>query len=476
LTDLADLTIAEASQRLRSGVIKSVDLVGASLARMECLNPRLHAAITITRAEAMVAAAHADNEIADGKWRGPLHGVPIGYKDIYETEGVLSTGHSRLLEDHVPTEDAATVARIKAAGGITVAKLATHEFANGVPSFDLPWPPARNPWNTDHVPGGSSSGSGVAVATGMCAGAMGSDTGGSIRSPAGLCGIVGLKPTYGLISRRGIFPLSWTLDHAGPMTRSVLDCAMMLEALAGYDPRDPASVDAAVPDYAAELDKPVSGLRVGLCSSWYAQTAEPDVCAAVDGVASTLSKVGATVTSIELPDLTAFHACGRIILLSEAFSIHRAELQSRPEKYGLLFRQRVRLGAFVSAADYLDAQRYRRRLTGQMLSAMDSTGVDVILTANQYAVAEKFSDSQAMFPFFRKPYLTMPFNMTGMPALTVCAGFGGSGLPIGAQLVARPFEDATVLRAGHAFEVARGDLGRRPCALTVESGISGSVV
>lgn len=464
MTALHYLSIADASAKLKSGTLKSVDLVRASLARIDALNPKLHAVITSVGSEAVAAAAEADAEIAAGRWRGPLHGIPVGYKDIYETAGIVSSGHSRLLENCVPVEDAATVARLKAAGAITVAKLATHEFANGGPSFDLPWPPARNPWSLDHIPGGSSSGSGAAVAAGLCAGAMGSDTGGSIRGPAGLCGIVGLKPSYGLLSRRGIYPLSWSLDHAGPMTRSVLDCALMLQALAGYDAQDPASLDHPVPDYAAELEKPATGLRVGLCASWYAgkNGATPEVCEAIDGVATTLRGVGAELRELELPDLSQFHACGRIILLSEAYSIHRPVLQRSPEMYGRFFRQRVRLGAFISAADYMDAQRFRRQLTDQMLAAMDKADVDVILTANQYGTAEPFSASQTPFPFFKKPYLTMPFNLTGMPALTVCAGFAGNGLPIGVQLAARPCEDAALLQAGHAYETARGPLERLP--------------
>jgi aspartyl-tRNA(Asn)/glutamyl-tRNA(Gln) amidotransferase subunit A len=458
------LSIAEASAQLKTGKLRSVDLVVAALARIEATNATLHAVITTPAAAALEAARIADAEIEAGRWRGPLHGIPVGYKDIYETAGILSTGHSRRLESHVPVEDAATVSRIRQAGGITIAKLATHEFANGGPSFDLPWPPARNPWGLEHVPGGSSSGSGAAVAAGLCTAAMGSDTGGSIRGPAGLCGIVGLKPTYGLLSRRGIVPLSWTLDHAGPMTRDVLDCALMMQELGGYDPRDPASVETAIPDYASEAVKPVTGLRIGVARSWYAgpDGADDEVCAAVDSVAASLSKAGAEVRDVELPDLSLFHACGRLIILSEAYSLHRAALQTTPEIYGLFFRQRVRLGAFISAADYLDAMRLRRQLTDQMAAAMEKSAVDVILTANQYGAAEPFSRSQHPFPFFRKPYLTMPFNVTGMPALTVCAGFARSGLPVGVQLAGRPFEDAVVMQVGHAFETERGPLGRRP--------------
>lgn len=464
MTALHYLTIAEASQRLRDGTLRSVDLVAASLDRISEVDRHLHAVITVLSDVAMAEAEQADREIANGQWRGPLHGIPIGYKDIYATAGIRTTCHSKLLEDNVPTEDAETVARLKAAGAITVAKLATHEFANGGPSFDLPWPPTRNPWNLDHVPGGSSSGSGAAIAAGLCAGAMGSDTGGSIRSPAGLCGIVGLKPSYGLTSRRGVYPLSWTLDHTGPMTRTVEDCALMMQALAGYDPADPASVDMRAPDFIASLKMPVAGLRIGIARSWYAYEggATAETCRAIDTVATALADRGMTVREIALPDIRDFHACGRIILLSEAYSIHRTTLRETPEKYGALFRNRVRLGAFISAADYMDALRMRRQLTDAMSQSMTTAGVDVILTANQYATAEAFTDSQDPFPFFRKPYLTMPFNVTGMPALTVCAGLGTNGLPIGAQMAARPFEDDILLRVGHAFETSRGAIEQRP--------------
>lgn len=464
MTELHYLSIAEASNGLRDGKLRSVDLIKASLDRIDQTDRELNSVITLLGSSALEAAEQADANIAAGNWLGPMHGIPVGFKDIYSTAGVLTTCHSRLLEDNIPTEDAETVARLKAAGAIPVAKLATHEFANGGPSFDLPWPPARNPWNTDHVPAGSSSGSGAAVAAGLVAGAMGSDTGGSIRGPAGVCGIVGLKPTYGLLSRRGVYPLSWTQDHAGPMTRTVEDCALMMQALAGYDPADPASVDMDVPNFVSGLKQPINGMRIGLERSWYAYDggADSETTATVDGVVDHLRGCGADVVEIKLPDIRDFHACGRIILLSEAYAIHRDHLAASPEKYGQSFRDRVRLGAFISAADYLDALRWRRQLTHAALAAMDAANVDVIVTANQYGAAETFENSKQTFPFFNKPYLTMPFNVTGMPALTVCAGFVESGLPVGAQLAGRPFGDDLVLRVGHAFETARGSLGRRP--------------
>ncbi|MEM7748410.1 MAG: amidase, partial [Pseudomonadota bacterium] len=418
MSELHYISIADASKRIRSKDLSCAELVSASLDRIAATNDKLHAAITVLDNQARKAADDADAEIADGQWRGPLHGIPIGLKDIYCTAGVLTTCHSPLLADNVPTEDAATVDRLKQAGAIPVAKLSTHEFANGGPSFDLPWPPARNPWNTDHVPAGSSSGSGAAVAAGLVAGAMGSDTGGSIRGPAGVCGIAGFKPSYGLLSRRGIYPLSWTQDHAGPMARTVEDCALMMSALAGYDPKDPASLDIDTPDFAVEQFTDLTSKRTGLARTWYDHSdgADADTTAAVQSVATNLADQGLEVVEIDLPDIRDYHACGRIILLSEAYAIHRQTIKATPENYGQSFRDRVRLGAFISGADYIDALRWRRQLSDAMLTVMDDAKVDVILTANQYGPAETFEDSTHAFPFFRKPYLTMPFNVTGMPA------------------------------------------------------------
>lgn len=460
MSGLHYLSIAEAGDRLRSGTISSADLVEASLDRIATVDGKLHSFLTLLADEAREAAAEADREIAAGGWKGPLHGMPIGLKDIYATAGVRTTCHSRLLEDNVPAEDAVTVARLKAAGAIIIGKLATHEFAFGGPSFDLAWPPARNPWNPDHVPAGSSSGSGAAVSAGLCAGAMGSDTGGSIRSPAGVCGIAGIKPTYGLLSRRGVYPLSWSQDHAGPMARTVEDCALMMQALAGYDPLDPGSVETPVPDFAESLRRPVKGLRIGLVRAWYEGQADAEVCDATDRAVALLKEAGAEVRDITLPDIADFHAVGRIIILSEAWTIHRETVTATPEKYGEFFRTRVRLGAFVNAGDYIEAQRMRQRLTAETIAAMKDC--DVLLTANQYGPAERFEDSQRPFPFFAKPYLTMPFNITGQPALTVPAGFGLNGLPFGIQFAGRPFEDDVVLRVGHAYETARSDLDFRP--------------
>ena len=462
MTALHHLTIAEAARRIRARELTAVALTEAYLARIGATNDRLAAYITVTADSALAEAQLADADAAAGRWRGPLHGIPVALKDIYATAGVHTTCHSRLLIDNVPAEDAVSVAKLRAAGAILLGKLSTHEFAFGGPSFDLPFPPARNPWTLEAVPGGSSSGSGAAVAAGLCAGALGSDTGGSIRSPAGFCGIVGMKPTYGRVSRRGVYPLSFSQDHAGPMTWTVEDCAMMLQAISGHDSGDPGSADMPVPDFRATLAQPIAGLRIGVARDWYEgpDGATEETVAALDRMLDTMRRLGATVFDVRTPDIADFHACGRIIILSEGYAIHRATLSARPEAYGEFTRDRLRLGAFISAEQYVQAQRMRRSLTEGLMSVMRDC--DVIVTANQYGPAEPFTGATATFPFFGKPYLAMPFNVTGQPAMTVPCGFAANGLPLGFQIAGRPFDEATVFRVGHAYEQARGGLDHRP--------------
>ncbi len=455
---ITERTIAELSGLLRTRQLSPVELVEAYLDRIEALDDQLHAFILVTAEEARAAARVADAEIAAGNWRGPLHGIPIGLKDIYCTKGIATTAHSRLLRDHVPTEDAATVARLAAAGAISLGKLSTHEFAFGGPSPDLFSPPARNPWNVALQPGGSSSGSGAAVAAGLCAAAMGSDTGGSIRSPSGFCGLVGLKPTYGLVSRRGVLPLSWTLDHAGPMAWTAEDCALMMQVLAGHDAADPASVDGPVPDFKGAIGRPVKGLRIGIARTWHA-SADPELVAAIDRAGDVLAAEGAVVGEVVLPDLMDLHAAGRIILLSEAYAIHQQHLRRQPEIYGQLFRDRVRLGAFFSADDYVQAIRFRRTLVDRMRAAMAPW--DVVLTASHYGPPERMEETPT-FPFFSKPFFTMPFNLTGQPAAAVPCGFYANGMPMSMQVAGRAFADDTVLAVAHAYEKAAGDRTTRP--------------
>ena len=455
------LTLAEAARAIAARQLSPVALTQTYLDRIGAVDDRLHAYVLVAKDAALAAARAAETEIAAGKYRGPMHGIPVGIKDIYATAGMRTTCHSRVLLDHVPAEDAESVRRLKVAGAVVLGKHATHEFAFGGPSHDLPFPAARNPWNLEHMPGGSSSGAGTAVAAGLCAGATGSDTGGSIRSPAGNCGIAGIKPTYGLVSRRGVFPLSHTLDICGPLAWTSEDCAHLLQVMAGFDVDDPASVDAPIPNYAVEITKPMRGLRVGVVRHFYAGSdgATPETVNIIEAALNAWRELGVAVSEVTLPDLRDFHAVGRAILLSEAYAVHRPHLHRTPELYGQYSRERLRLGALITAEEYYQAQRYRRVLTEQTLKAMD--GLDLLVTANSYGPAERFADS-TIFPYFGKPYLSMPFNITGQPALAVCCGFGAEGLPRSLQIVGRAFDDATVLRLGHAHEQATPWRARRP--------------
>jgi aspartyl-tRNA(Asn)/glutamyl-tRNA(Gln) amidotransferase subunit A len=454
------LSIAEAARQIAAKRLSPVELAEMSLAAAESSNPTLHAFIRLTPELARAQAKAAEARQMAGGLRGPLDGIPVGHKDIYETAGIPTTAHSRILEDHVPTRDAAAVRDWAAAGAVTIGKTATHEFAWGGPSFDLPWPPARNPWNPAHFTGGSSTGSAAALAAGIVLGATGSDTGGSIRGPAGLCGLAGIKPTYGLCSRAGVLPLAHSLDTAGPLAWTVEDCALLLQAMAGHDPADPSSADRPAPDLLTGLNDGVRGLRIGIIRHFHETDlkASPAVRAGIDHLAEVLRAEGAEILEVTLPPLAEFHAAGWLILMSEAHAVHEPWLRSRFRDYGEILRERLALAALVTAADYLQAQRRRRQLCRQVAAVM--ADLDLLLTAAQPAEAPRIEDVPK-FASLETPGLTIPFNLTGQPALTVCTGFGAGGLPVGAQLIGRPFEDATVLRAGHAFERATSWRARR---------------
>jgi len=438
-------------------------LTEAFLARIDALDHKIASFVTLTADLARAAAKQADMEMGQGFHRGPLHGIPIGLKDIYETAGVRTTGHSHLRLDYVPTSDAETVRRLKAGGAIILGKLATHEFANGAMTPDQPFPAARNPWNTNYQPGGSSSGSGAAVAGALCMGAMGSDTGGSIRNPAGFCGIAGIKPTYGLVSRCGIFPLAFSLDTAGPMTWTVEDSALMLDVLAGYDPNDQASVKAPKVDYGAAAHRPIKGMRIAMARSWYESVdggVTPDMAKGIDEAVRVLRELGAIVEEVVFPDIWDYHICGRVIITTEAHAIHRQEVIETPEKFGYTTRRRFQLGAFLTAEQYLSAVRFRRKLQVDTRAAM--RGYDLVMAPNQWGPPEIFEEPQQIFHFLGKASLSMPFNVTGQPALTVCCGFGSDGFPLAFQLAGRPFDEASVFAAGAAYERATPWRLRRP--------------
>ena len=453
-------SLAEASAGIAAGTLSPVALTEVALARIAALDPKLNAFITVTGDRARRAAAAAEAEIKAGKRRGPLHGIPYALKDIYDVAGVRTTAHSKLLIDNVPGEDAATTAKLEAAGMVLLGKLSTHEFARGGPTDMLPFPNAKNPWNTAHFAGGSSSGSGVAVASGMVGLAMGSDTAGSIRLPATFCGVVGMKATYGVISRRGVVPLSFTLDHAGPLTRSVEDCALAMQVLAGHDPGDPGSARAAVPDYSADLRKGVAGLTIGRARAYDSEAGvDAEMMAAVDAAAEQWRALGATIVDVVLPSKQRMDACIQTILIAEGFAIHGEWLRTRPQDYGRVTRERLMMGAFVSGGEYVQAQRLRRILTAEVDAVL--AGCDAILCAGNPTAAPRLVDVDEG-PFRKSHPITGPFNATGHPALALPCGFGASGLPLGLQLIGRNYGEAMLLRIAQAYEQAAGWVTRRP--------------
>jgi aspartyl-tRNA(Asn)/glutamyl-tRNA(Gln) amidotransferase subunit A len=455
------LTIAEASALFESKKLSPVELTKACIAKTEALDSKLMSYIKFTPEAALESAKLAEAAIMSGKRVSPLQGIPIGLKDIYDTAGVATTGHSRLMQQRVPAEDATTVAKLKQAGAVITGKLGTWEFAIGGPSFDLFHPVARNPWNTECQTGGSSSGSGAAIAAGLVLGAMGSDTGGSIRSPSALCGIAGIKPTYGLVSRKGVLPLSQSLDHAGPMAWTARDCAMMLQVLAGHDPGDPASASEPVPDYTAALGKPVKGLKIGVIRHFYEKDhiATDSVKAAVENSLAVFRDMGCIVSEVTLPPLIEFAAVNMVIMSCEAYSIHEKHLIETPELYGEICRDRIMLGSLVSGSDYVNAQKRRRELCAEVAAAM--AGVDVLVTASSPFPAQKLADVPKWL-MYDKPSITSPFNVTGLPALATCAGFDAAGMPLSIQIVGKPFADVTVLAVGDAYEAATTWRSQRP--------------
>ena len=455
------MTVAQLASAIQSKSLSPVEVAEALLRRIEAVNPQLDAFITLLGEQALDGARQAEADIAAGRYKGPLHGVPFGLKDIYDTEGVLTTGHSRTCIDRVPETDATTTARLKAAGGILLGKLATHEFAHGGPSFDLPWPPARNPWRTDSFTGGSSSGSGAAVASGMLPATLGSDTGGSIRTPSGLSGIAGLKPTYGLVSRAGVIPNSFTFDTCGPMTWTAEDCAILLQALAGFDARDPASADRPVPDYRAALTGDIRGLRIGAVRHFWEEDlpANEPTRASMEAAIDVFRQLGATVEDVRLEPMQAYTDVKVLIAESELFSIHSAELRKRPEEFGFDFRGRVLPACLITSEDYMQAQKLRRRLVEAMAPAYEK--FDLLIAPSTYGPAAPLSDHSTV-SFWQKPKITTVFNVTAGPGLALCAGFTEEGMPLPMQIVGRPFDDATVLNAGYAYESATEWRQRRP--------------
>jgi len=455
------LTIAEAASQIAARKLSPVELAEAQLERIRRLDPAIDSFLLVTGERALADARAAEARQMAGTLRGKLDGIPIAHKDIYGTAGIRTTAHSKLLEHNVPTRDAHTVKKWADAGTVMLGKLATHEFAFGGPSFDLPWPPARNPWNREHFTAGSSSGTGAAIAAGLILGGTGSDTGGSIRGPAALCGIAGIKPTYGLSSRTGILPLAFTLDHAGPMAWTAEDCALLLQGMAGHDPEDPASVDRPVADFTAELGKVVKGLRIGVVRHFYEtdHRASDATRAGIEGALDFFRREGAEVRDITLSPAADYHAVGYLLMVTEAYALHAPWLRERFTDYGELFRDRVALAATVSGPDIVQAMRRRRVLCLEMAAAMEN--LDILVSASQAGEAPRIADVPK-WANMEKPSFTMPFNVTGFPAISICTGYGEGGLPVAVQLAGKPFGEPTLFRAAHAYEAAMPWRKRRP--------------
>ncbi len=456
--DLAWLSIEEAAALLRKKAVSPVELTEICLARIERLNPLLNAFITVTADTALARAREAETEILKGQRRGSLHGIPIALKDLFDTAGVKTTAASAVIADRVPAEDAEVVRRLKAAGAVLLGKLNMSEFAYSETSVISHFGIMRNPWKTECITGGSSGGSAAAVAAGLCYGALGSDTGGSIREPAAFCNLVGLKPTYGRVSNRGVIPLSWSLDHVGPMTRTVADAATMLQDLAGYDPEDISTADVPVPDYSAAMKSRVSALRLGIPRAVFFESLDPEVDAAVQKALSILDRLTAGMKDVVLPRIP-----GLPILGAEAYAYHAGMLAESAEMYQPETLRSLRRGGEVPLAAYIEARRKLDELRRTVQSAFSE--VDLLITPTTPVPAPAIEDIQQRRRPKGAPGLlrnTTRFNIFGLPSVSVPCGFTAGGLPIGLQISGPNWREANVLALAHAYERSTDWHKRRP--------------
>ena len=454
------LSVAECARLIAGRELSPVELTEACLRRIDALEGRVNTFITVDGEGAMAAARAAADAIAKGGAHGPLHGVPIGLKDIFGVAGVRMTAGSKILAENLASEDAEATARLREAGAVMLGKLNMHEFAYGATGVNPHYGPARNPWDLGRITGGSSSGSGASVASGECPAALGTDTGGSIRIPASLCGIVGLKPTYGRVSRRGVLPLSWSLDHVGPMTRTVEDAAIILQAIAGRDAGGPSTADEPVPDYTQMLRQGVRGLRIGVPRQFFFENVDPEVESAVRSAIGLLEEMGAVLTEIDVPLISEIPGGVTAIMLPEALAYHQKWMSERPDDYGDDVRYRLELGATFLAMHYVQAQRFREMAVEAWRGEVFSK-VDLIATPTTPITARPIEegDLQVTFNLIR---FTNPLNFLGVPAISLPCGFTSEGLPVGLQLAGGWWDEANVLRAAHAYERATEWHQRRP--------------
>ncbi|MGH2461844.1 MAG: amidase [Chloroflexota bacterium] len=466
--DLALMTIGAIAPLIRQREVSPVEVTDAVLARIDRLNPVLNAFITVTAEAARQAARDAEKEIASGRYRGPLHGIPISLKDLYWTANLRTTGGSKILADFVPREDATVTRRLGEAGAILLGKTNMHEFAYGTTTINPHYGATRNPWNLDRITAGSSGGSGAATAAGLGFASLGSETGWSIRRPAAFCGVVGLKPTYGVVSRYGMLPAAWSLDHAGPLTRSVVDAGLVLNAIAGPDPADPASSRQLLPDVIATIERGITGLRIGLPRGHYVGRCEPAVEQAFDAAMDLLRGLGATVVEIGLPRARYAGVASSVIMAAEVGTAQARWIHQRPTEYGDDVRARVESGLIVGAVDYLRAQRLRRWIAEEYAAVFHE--VDLIACPTTPQVATPIAGGLAALNDPGPEIADSPFNLLrlfaliGTPAVSVPCGFSPDGLPIGLSIAGPAYADARVLRAARTYENATEWHRRRPAA------------
>ena len=448
------MTIGEAADALRRRRYSAVELTTSALARTERANPTLRAFITVTAEEALEQARKADTELAAGKDRGPLHGIPVAVKDLFHTRGVATTGGSSIYRNFVPAEDAYAIARLRAAGAVMLGKLNLHELAYGITSANPHFGAVTNPWNARHSPGGSSGGSGAAVAAGLVYAALGTDTGGSIRIPASFCGTVGLKPTYGRVSRRGVMPLSWSLDHVGPLAGSVRDAALVMNAIAGHDAGDDSSSRHPTVDYVPE-EETVRGLRVGFPRNFFFERLDAEVELSVRGAIARLESMGAEIKPVKLPDIAALNAVGRVILLCEASAMMAPHLKNRGQFGGDVLAL-LDQGRLLPATDYIHAQRLRKRMQREFSRIWSE--VDCLMAPTTPITAPRIGDTTIKLGGREEDVrlattrLVRGMNLLGLPALSIPCGLSGDGLPIGLQIIGPAFEERLILRVGAALE------------------------
>jgi aspartyl-tRNA(Asn)/glutamyl-tRNA(Gln) amidotransferase subunit A len=444
------------SNAIRNKQVSPKEVTGKLLQRIEAVNPIINAYITVLFEEAMASASKAEQEIASGNWKGPLHGIPIGIKDILYTKNVKTTMGSKIFKDFIPNYDAAVVERLRQAGAIIIGKLNTHQFAYGPTGDRSFFGPARNPYNTAKMTGGSSSGSAAGVAAGLCYGALGTDTGGSIRIPSALCGIVGMKPTFGRVSKFGVYPLAWSLDHIGPMTRTVQDNAILLNALSGYDNRDPYSVHTVTEDFTRLIGQGIKGGIIGVPSSFYFEGLDSEVERKIHQALDVLKRSGAVIRTVNIGNIREISSAQQTTIKSEAYTVHEEMLQNQPEQYEQEVRERLLTGKAVKASEYVRAQQVR--LAGAREFGRVLTEVDVILSPSVPILPPNLEQREVIVNGETRHVrecltrFTGPTNLIGFPSISIPCGFSASGLPIGLQFIGKPYDEANLYRFSHAFE------------------------